>query len=155
GTRIGIGRRLNEKWSVNAGLRVENVGIHDVSPFAPVDYQEVVGNNFLVGLKGGIARDTRDSYLRPTQGGRVELSYEQVLGDFTFPVLSLEANRYFTLHQRADGSGRQVLALRSQVSWAGSNAPVFERFYAGGFRSLRGFEFRGVGPEINGFRVGG
>ena len=36
-----------------------------------------------------------------------------------------------------------------------SNAPVFERFYAGGFRSLRGFGFRGVGPETNGFRVGG
>src|SRR5262249_60828483 len=35
------------------------------------------------------------------------------------------------------------------------DAPVFERFYAGGFRSLRGFEFRGVGPDVGGFKVGG
>ena len=32
---------------------------------------------------------------------------------------------------------------------------MFERFYAGGFRSLRGFQFRGVGPDVNGFKVGG
>jgi outer membrane protein assembly complex protein YaeT len=156
GTRIGIGRRLNDKWSVNASLRVENVGIHNVSPAAPVDYQSVVGNNFLVGFKGAVARDTRDSYLRPTEGGRLELAFEEVTGDFTFPVASLEGNRYFTLHQRADGSGRQVLALRSMVGYSGSHTPVFERFYAGGFRSLRGFEFRGVGPDsLTGFKLGG
>jgi len=155
GTRISIGRRLDEKWSASLGLRVENVGIHDVAPAAPIDYQEVIGNNLLVGFKGSVARDTRDSYIRPTDGGRLELAFEEVTGDFTFPVLSLEGNRYFTIHQRADGSGRQVLALRSLVAWAGNNTPVFERFYAGGFRSLRGFSFRGVGPEINGYKVGG
>jgi outer membrane protein insertion porin family len=32
--------------------------------------------------------------------------------------------------------------------------PPFERFYAGG-RSLRGFEYRGVGPHINGNPTGG
>src|SRR5262249_3630011 len=58
-------------------------------------------------------------------------------------------------YQRPDGSGRHVLAARSEISWEGSNAPVFERFYAGGFRSMRGFEFRGVGPNIDGFEVGG
>src|SRR5262249_23616973 len=35
------------------------------------------------------------------------------------------------------------------------DAPVSERFYAGGFRSSRGFTFRGVGPDSNGSRVGG
>src|SRR5262249_47731036 len=149
------GRRLNEKWSANFTFRVENVGVHDVAPAAPPDYQEVIGNNLLVGFKGAIARDTRDSYMRPTEGGRLEAAFEEVVGDFSFPVLSLEGNRYFTLHQRADGSGRQVLALRSLIAWAGSNTPVFERFYAGGLPSLRRFSFRGVGPDINGYKVGG
>jgi outer membrane protein assembly complex protein YaeT len=155
GTRITVGRRLNDKWSANVGLRVENVGIHNVAPDEPIDYQSVVGDNFLVGFRGGVTRDTRDSFLRPTEGSLVDLSYEQVVGDFSFPVLNLEANKYFTVYQRADGSGRHVLALRSQISWAGSNTPVFERFYAGGFRSIRGFAFRGVGPETNGYEVGG
>jgi hypothetical protein len=29
----------------------------------------------------------------------------------------------------------------------GGTVPVFERFYAGGFRSMRGFEYRGVPPN--------
>ena len=48
-------------------------------------------------------------------------------------------------------SGRHVIAIRSQMAFAGNDAPVFERFYAGGFQSLRGFAFRGVGPEAPGF----
>jgi outer membrane protein assembly factor BamA len=36
-----------------------------------------------------------------------------------------------------------------------SDAPIYERFYAGGFRSLRGFEFRGVGPFDQGLNIGG
>src|SRR5262249_31701316 len=48
-----------------------------------------------------------------------------------------------------------VLAGRSVMSIAGSQTPVYDRFYAGGFRSMRGFEFRGVGPFVNGFNVGG
>jgi outer membrane protein assembly factor BamA len=41
------------------------------------------------------------------------------------------------------------------VDYAGANAPIYERFYAGGFQSLRGFEFRGVGPDVDGFKIGG
>ena len=52
--------------------------------------------------------------------------------------------------QRPDGTGRQVLALHSAVGWASDNTPVYERYFAGGFRSIRGFEFRGVGPDVNG-----
>src|SRR5262249_24743629 len=107
------------------------------------------------GLRAGISRDTRDSYLRPTEGSRISATFEQVTGDFDFPVVSVEANKYFTVWQRADGSGRHVLALRSIASWCGPEAPVFERFYAGGFHSIRGFAFRGVGPDIDGFKVGG
>ena len=45
--------------------------------------------------------------------------------------------------------------VRSQLAWAGDETPVYERFYAGGIRSLRGFEFRGVGPDVFGSKVGG
>lgn len=155
GTRLTLGRKLGQYWSVNTALRVENVGVSNVSPFAPPAYQEVVGHNFQVGISGGVSYDSRDSYLRPTEGSLVTASYEQVLGDFTFPLVNVEANKYFTTWQRADGSGRHVLAAHSQVGWAGSNTPVYERYFAGGFRSMRGFQFRGISPDINGFKVGG
>ena len=48
-----------------------------------------------------------------------------------------------------------MLGIRTQVAVAGTNAPVFERFYAGGIRSFRGFSFRGVGPFENNLAIGG
>jgi outer membrane protein assembly complex protein YaeT len=160
GFRAGLSKRLNEKWTASVGMRLENVGVDGVLPYAPIDFQEVKGNNFLVGLRGSVARDTRDSYMRPTEGNRVEFSAEEVLGDHSYPILTLEGNQFFTLHERADGSGRHVLALRSVLSWAGSDTPVYDRFYAGGFRSMRGFEFRGISPNKfdifgNEYKVGG
>ena len=76
-------------------------------------------------------------------------------GAYTFPLFNAEFNKYFTTYQRADGSGRHVLAFRSQFSWAGSETPVYERFFAGGFRSIRGFQYRGVGPSEGGYMTGG
>jgi outer membrane protein assembly factor BamA len=155
GFRGTLGWRISDYWSVSGTVRAEQVGVRNVLPFAPPEVLDDAGDHFIVGLRAAVARDTRDSFLRPTSGSHLELSAEEVLGDYTFPILSAEGNKYFTIYQRPDGSGRWVLALRSQVSWAGNNAPVFERFYAGGFRSIRGFQFRGVGPDVNGFKVGG
>jgi outer membrane protein assembly factor BamA len=85
----------------------------------------------------------------------LDVSLEEVTGAFTFPIFNVEYNKYWTVYQRPDFSGRHVLAFRSQVGIEGANAPVYERFFAGGFRTMRGFEFRGVGPDVNGFKVGG
>ena len=35
------------------------------------------------------------------------------------------------------------------------DVPVFERYFLGGSNSLRGFEYRSVGPKVNGCNVGG
>jgi outer membrane protein assembly complex protein YaeT len=155
GGKFQIDRRLGDYWRVSGGLRVENINVSNVPQGAPVDITSVEGWNFLYALRAGVSRDTRDSALRPTQGNLIDLSFEQAFGDFTFPVVNAEFNQYFPTFSRADGSGKQVIALRSQVGWAGSDTPVFERFYAGGYRSMRGFAFRGVSPSINGFMVGG
>ena len=60
-----------------------------------------------------------------------------------------------TTHQRDDGSGKHVLALRTQLSLASSQTPVYDRFYAGGFGTIRGFTYRGVGPQFDGLHTGG
>jgi outer membrane protein assembly factor BamA len=136
-------------------VRVENVGVSNVAPWEPEDIRSVEGNNFLVGLRAGFTRDSRDAYLRPTEGSILDIGFEQVFGDFTYPLFTIDFNKYWTLYQRPDNSGRHVLAMHNQFSIAGSQTPVYDRYYAGGFRSMRGFEFRGVGPQINGYMVGG
>ncbi len=155
GDRVTLGRRLNQWWSVSVAERVEEVQVNGVVDFAPPQISQYVGANFLAGSRGSVVFDSRDSYLRPTCGTVMNWGYEQCVGSYTFPVANFEWNQYFTLWQRPDGSGRQVLALHSQTGYAGPETPVFERFYAGGFGSLRGFQYRGVGPNIEGFMIGG
>jgi outer membrane protein assembly complex protein YaeT len=155
GGRFTIGRKLDQNWSVALTTRLENVNVSNVSFFAPPVYQSAVGDNFLAGFRGSLVFDSRDSVLRPTQGALVDASFEQVTGDHNFSLANLDASTYYTVYQRADGSGKQVLVLRGQLGWATANTPVYERYFAGGFQSLRGFQFRGVGPDINGFKVGG
>lgn len=155
GGRLTIGRRLDDLWSAGITARAENVQVRSVQPWAPADYTSVVGDNFQVGVRGNVTRDSRDNLLRPTDGGLLDVSYEQVLGDRNFGLANVDYSRFFTVYQRADGSGKQVLALHGQVGWASTNTPVYERFFGGGFRSIRGFEFRGVGPFVNDFNVGG
>ncbi|MSR31444.1 MAG: hypothetical protein EXR99_08065 [Gemmataceae bacterium] len=155
GGRFTLGRKLNQYWTANASLRVEDIGVYQIAAGAPVDYTSVAGQNFLVGLRANATRDSRDSFLRATEGSIFDVSFEQAWGEFAFPLFSAEFNKYVTTYQRADGSGRHVLAMRSQFSWAGEDTPVYERYFAGGFRSMRGFQFRGVSPNVNGFMTGG
>jgi outer membrane protein assembly complex protein YaeT len=155
GGRFTLGRKVSDFWSVLGTIRLENVQVYNVPDFAPPDYLNVRGGNFLAGFRVGATRDSRDSLIRPTSGSLIDLGFEYVTGDNNFPLATADISNYFTVWQRPDGSGRHVLALHNQLGWAGSTTPVYERFFAGGFRSLRGFQFRGVSPDINGFKVGG
>ena len=160
GGRISVHRRLDPVWRATASLRVEGIKVKDVPWYASDAIAGDAGGHFLLGLRAGLNRDSRDSFIFPTSGSVVDFGVEQALGDYSFPIATAEATKFFSsgrpgFLQREDGSGKHVVAVRSQVSVAGGNAPVYERFYAGGFRSLRGFSFRGVGPSENQLMTGG
>lgn len=155
GGRLQVGRRFSPLWSANFSFRAEDVEVRRVQFFAPETFQVAKGHNTLLNPRVALTRDTRDSFLRPTEGNYFEIAYEHGFGSFTYPMVTLEDSQYWTVYERPDGSGRHVVLLRGLAGWAGDDTPVFEKFYAGGFRSLRGFEFRGAGPDIRGFKVGG
>lgn len=155
GGRVSVGHRFTPLWSANGSVRLENVEVRNVPSFAPEDYLNVLGNNQVYAPKLAIIRDSRDSWLRPTEGNNFEVGFEYAFGSFDYPILTVEDNQYFTLYERPDGSGRHVLALRAMLGLAGSHTPVYDRFFAGGNHTLRGFDFRGVGPDVNGFKIGG
>jgi outer membrane protein assembly complex protein YaeT len=160
GGRFSLDRRLDPFWRATGSLRVEGVGVRDVPWYAPPEIAGDVGTDFLLGLRAGLTRDSRDSFVFPTSGSVFDVGVEQILGSKAYPIATAEATKFFSSNrpgflQREDGSGKHVVAVRSQLGFASGNTPVYERFYAGGFRSLRGFNFRGVGPRENGLNVGG
>jgi outer membrane protein assembly complex protein YaeT len=148
GGRITLDRRLDPIWRASFTTRIEGVDITNVPVYAPPAIAGDQGQHFLLGLRPGLTRDTRDSYIYPTTGSVFDVGFEQVFGAQEFPIGTVEYTKFFSSKYlaREDGSGKHVLGLRTQLAFEGGNAPVYERFYGGGIRSMRGFTFRGMGP---------
>lgn len=158
GGRISLGYVLNRYWSASTALRLENVKVRDIrtgiGPI-PQDLEAVRGDNFLSTASFTLSYDTRDNSFNPSQGHNLDFTYEQGFGEFTYPRVDISGGQYFTVFERPDGLGKHILSFTGQVGWTGDETPIFERFYAGGYSSFRGFEFRGVTPREGNFEVGG
>lgn len=153
GLTQSLGRRFEtgplEGWAIEGAFRLEGVDIDEVDPLAAREIREAKGSHLLTSVKGTIARDTTDSRFRPTEGYRFDVSWEQVGaagGDHTFGQPSAGFSWYHTTH--TDLLDRKsVLAVRADTGVIVGDAPVFERYYGGGFGSIRGFRYRGVSPR--------
>ena len=150
GARFTLGKRFTREIGASITYRLENVEISDPTyPGKVPDIDDVVGDSVLASFRFAVDHDTRDSHLNPGKGHFIELGYEQALGDYNFPKVTLEGRQFWTLHKRQDGSGKHVLSARGEIGYAGSDTPIFERFFAGGFSTMRGFDYRGVSPVID------
>lgn len=103
----------------------------------------------LSGLSLGVLSNTADDPLNPTSGHVVSFSFEDVGGplggDFHFSKVQGEAKHYHLLTKQ------MVFATRLRVGFAtpwgsGKEVPLFERFYAGGANSVRGYGRHRLGP---------
>lgn len=155
GGRFSLGRQLTQEWSINTQYRLEDVKLYNPRTPTPAIVQASVGDNLLNTFRISLNHDTRDAAFLPAEGHLLEWAAEQAVGDYTYSRLEANGSQYFTLYKRPDGGGRHILSLSAQLGWTDTDTPVFERYYAGGFQTFRGFEFRGVTPRENGIAIGG
>ena len=160
---LSLGKRFEsgalDGWAIEGSLRLEGVKIDNVDPLASRQIRDVRGDHTLTAIKAAIVHDTTDSRLLPSRGYRLSFSWEQVGalgGDFTFSRPAAGFEWYKTI--RTDVFDRKsILGMRADIGFIAGDAPVFERFYGGGFGSIRGFTFRGISPRAGVFdnAVGG
>jgi outer membrane protein insertion porin family len=156
GGRVGMGYQwVDRDLSATVTYRGENVNISDISSPGLPALDEVVGDNVLHGFRLTVIRDTRDNPFLATQGHYLEIGGEQVIGTFDYPRVDLDARKYWLLHEAPDHSGRHVFSLSSTVGYSGTHTPIYENFFAGGFSTMRGFDFRGASPVVSNVQVGG
>jgi outer membrane protein insertion porin family len=155
GGRLGFGYRISPDLSVSGSLRAEQVTISDPRVAGVPELDAAIGEHDLFGARISITQDTRDIPFAPTQGYFFEASFEQVFGSFDYSRGNIDYRRYFLVTERPDGSGRHVLGFSNRLGITGSQTPIFEQFFAGGYSTLRGFDFRGATPKVNDVAVGG
>jgi len=142
---MGFEKRYKDHWTRSIGFRIKNVDVSDIDLYAPQEIYDVEGNNTLYGVRFGIGKDMRDNRFTPSSGYQFEVEYEQFLGDHTFGVLQGTWLGYKTVYQDLL-ERKTVLACKLLGATTSSEAPVFEKFYAGGtgLYGISGFDFRGV-----------
>lgn len=155
GGRFSFGYRLTPDLSVNAALRIEQVGIDDPTTLGVPALDEALGDNNLVGFRLGLKHDTRDTPFLATEGHYFSTSVEQVVGSFDYTRGSIEYRKYNLIRERADGSGRHVLSWGLQLDLTGDNTPIYDHYFAGGYQTIRGFRYRGASPVTGGVQTGG
>ncbi|MCP4710773.1 MAG: outer membrane protein assembly factor BamA [Planctomycetes bacterium] len=149
GGHVTVGHRFSNQFSADVSLRAEKVKVSNLDRGAPADVWDVKGDNFLTSVKLGLNYRQTDNIYRPTDGYRMSTSYEQVGalgGEFAYGAVSGSVSYYRTVYMDLT-ERKTVWSSNVRGSQIIGDAPVFERFYAGGIGTLRGFDYRGVSPR--------
>ena len=147
GGRVSLTRALGSDFLIGSvSYTIEDVGIVDVLPNSPVTIQQDAGHTLLHRFGTSLAYDTRNGVELPNKGQRTELDVQYVTGDRTYYKMEGKSAWYF----KGLAKGH-VLELVGKIGVAerlsGGDIPFFDRYYLGGQYSLRGYDYRAVGPR--------
>ncbi|MFC1706986.1 outer membrane protein assembly factor BamA [Planctomycetota bacterium] len=162
---VGLGYRVTRDSLVETSYRVTQTNVFDIDAFAPADVLRVAGRNVVSagGLAYQLDRNLVDQNFLAYGGYGCRVVTEAAGscfgGDFDLWRVEVDGNWQRTLFQWPRTS-RHVFALRANAGTVGeygrsSDVPIFERYFAGGPHSVRGFEVRSVGPQEDDEPVGG
>jgi outer membrane protein insertion porin family len=159
GGDIRFGKEFSEYLRGDLTYRLEEVDISDLSSDVSSALKAEEGKNTISSTMFQLTRDTRDNQFNPSKGnlliGSIEVAGGLLGGDKDFAKFFDSLSRYSTI-------GPFVLELKLRdgvVSTYGGDTgavPIYERFFAGGTYTIRGFKERDVGPkDQSGDPVGG
>ncbi len=148
GGRLSVGRSLGEFFRGGVSVKHETVTVSNVDDTASTYIREQEGRATTNSLRLSLSRDTRDFYLNPSRGNRtagaVEYAGGALGGDNSFTKLELEHATYVPL------IGKLVGMIHGEYGriegFGGHEPPIYEKFFLGGLATLRGFQYRSVGP---------
>lgn len=160
GGGVRLGKQFTEFVSGGVSYRMEEVTIENLDTGVSADLAAEAGTNTVSVFGFTTTRDSTDSKFSPTTGlvlsGGADFAGGAIGGDKDFYRLQARGKYYIPFKLKSV----LELSVRGGVVDAygdSSKVPIFERFFAGGARSIRGYDERKVGPldSSTGDPVGG
>ncbi|MFA5794984.1 MAG: outer membrane protein assembly factor BamA [Candidatus Brocadiia bacterium] len=163
GGSLLLAYRMGKHWKIGGGPRFEDIYINEIESSAPAVIHQMSGASQIRAVNAFFEEDYRDSWLVPSSGYRWRLSDEVsgggLGGDFNFTKRSLSLEAYTTPAEVSNNRkiilGGLLRTAQIQEFGDSGDVPPFERLYAGGYSSIRGFGFHSVSPKDDGVAVGG
>ncbi len=148
GGALRLGKRFNDQISGRVAYRFDNVKISDTED-ASDSIKKEDGSNNLSSVELSLAYDTRDNVFTPRKGiyfsNSFQLTGSFLGGDKNFNKFFSRLSLYFPTFNDS------VIETRFQAGFADpfsdtEDVPIYERFFAGGASTIRGYHERKVGP---------
>ncbi len=159
GAGIRLGHRFIERWRVLYGYTWSDTELSDLSENASDYVLRSAEINITSAVRLALVRDTRDKRFNVTDGSRHSLSVRYaggiLGGEAAFTKLEGSTSWYFPMFLST------VFHFKVAAGQAFENEddklPVYENFFLGGMRSIRGFKSSSISPvdPDNGEKYGG
>jgi len=149
GASVSLTRPLGPFKRLMTSYSLENYEIYNLDDDASATIRAEKGSWTKSSVNVALSRDTRDNYLIATRGSRTRLSTmvagSVLQGDIDIYSVQLRSSQYW------NPWFNHVISLRERigvVDYYGNSerVPIFDRFFLGGPFSMRGFDYRDVGP---------
>ncbi len=147
GGDLRLGRELTEYLRGDITYRLDEIEISNPTSDATQDLKDEVGTNLISVLSPSLTFDSRDNVFYARKGNLVSVSMDVagLGGDKSYLKFFGRASHYFPMPRNS------VLEIRGRIGIAEpysdtKKLPIYERFFAGGAYTIRGYEERKVGP---------
>jgi outer membrane protein insertion porin family len=164
GFNLRLGRRLfdNRRLRAYTKFTYQRVHIEGMDRDLPDDILEDEGTTILNSMTFGLVYDGRNNILMPTKGVLLEAS-EEIFGGFLDgdeDLRKTSVQGHFFIPAISTYGYPHVIRVFSRADWVNpydlsERIPVFERLFAGGIGTVRGYDYRTISPRIEGEEVGG
>jgi len=153
GGNLRLGKEITDELSTGIVYTLEEVKISNIPDNATDDLRKEQGGNLISRLAWNVGFDTRDNKYSPTKGIVTGFTLENaggfIGGDKDF-VKGYVYGRYY--HSIIEKVVLEIKGRSGVVENYGDSdeVPIYERFFAGGATTIRGYRQRGVGPRDSG-----
>ncbi len=159
GASVSLARAFGQFWAGSITYTIQDYDLYGFNPESSPQLFNEAGERTDSSITLGMTYDTRDSVLLTRHGTHADFSAEfaggPLLGQTNIYKFQADAQHYILL---PDDVILTIAGATGDVDYYGnsSEVPLFDRFFIGGSRSVRGFSNRDIGPiDENGIPLGG